>query len=219
MTNNVWGAPQAETLVSGVYLGEDSRFGWYWSRENPVLNPGNTFVQPIFPSVRVGGGPTVKSNSRHFPVLTSDIRSLRFDVTYSYLLPPTGAYNLAYEMFFSDTSQPSPDFRPKAEVMIWIHATFGQPPSAYRGEFTDGNNTYSLYSWVSRDGRLYASFIMEGDPQFEGRHAVNVKTLMDVLAIDPNWYLLGVELGSEIVDGSGRIEISKFSVNMNGIEL
>jgi hypothetical protein len=218
LTNNVWGAPPDESLTSGVYLNRDNSFGWYWNRIDPMLNPGHTLIQPIFPNVRIGGSPSAKSKSGIFPLKQADITSLKFDAAYNYLTLPTGAYNLAYEMFFSDTNQPSSNLVPKAEVMIWIHATFTQPPTTYVGDITDGFNTYHLYSWIRSDGRLYASFIMEGEPQFQAQHRVDARSLLDHLALDPDWYLLGVELGSEIVNGFGDIEISKFKVNMNGYE-
>jgi hypothetical protein len=216
LTNNTWGASSNENLTSGVYLNQDNSFGWYWDRENPNLTPGASLGQPIFPNVRVGGGPAVKSNSKYFPLLASDIQSMTFDVEYKYQTLPTGYYNLAYEMLFSDQNQPSPNLVPKAEVMIWLHATFGQPPSSYQGDMSDGNNDYSLYSWVRGDGRMYSCFFMKGGPQPGGVHTVDVKKLLSNLSLDPSWYLLGVELGSEVVNGIGKIEISKLVLNMNG---
>jgi hypothetical protein len=217
LTNNVWGAPPGEILNSGVYLNQDSNsFGWYWRRKDPKILPGNSLVYPIYPSVRIGGSPSVASNSPYFPIKTTDIDSLRFDVDYDYPTLPTGAYNLAYELLFSDTNQPTPNLIPRAEVMIWIHTTFGQPQNTYQGDFFDGNNTYHLYSWVRSDGRLYASFNMDGQPQFQAHHTVDAKKLLSYLVIDPTWYLLGVEFGSEIVNGSGNLEVSKLNINLNG---
>jgi len=218
LTNNIWGAPQDEILDSGVFLNPDNSFGWYWSRENPRLKADNNLVQPIFPNVRIGGNMTIESNSRFFSALTSEITSLKFEVSYKYLVAPTGAYNLAYELLFSDTNRPNANPIPKAEVMIWIHATFTQPPSTYQGDFTDGNNNYHLYSWIRSDGRLYASFIQESLPQLQADHTVDVKSLLGNLTIDSSWYLLGVEFGSEVVNGSGKIEIDKLSVNLNDNE-
>jgi hypothetical protein len=59
---------------------------------------------------------------------------------------------------------------------------------------------------------------MDGQPQFQAQHTADVKRLLANIAIDPNWYLLGVDLGSEIVAGTGKIEISQFNVNLNGAE-
>ncbi len=216
LTNNVWGAPEDETLISGVYLNYDGSFGWDWNRPDPKTKPGQTCVKPIYPSVRCGGSPWDPSNSAYFPVRLTDIKSLKLDVMYSYPSLPTGSYNLAYDMFLSDTNQPGSSPKPKAEVMIWLHSTFPQLPNTYRGDFTDGNNTYELYSFVMSDGRLYYSFAMKGQPQFQAQHTVDARRLMDNLTLDPNWYIHGVELGNEIVSGSGKIKISKLNISLNG---
>lgn len=219
LTTNIWGAPQGETLDCGVFLNRDKTFGWYWSRQNPQMNQGESFVHPIYPNVRIGASPLEKSNARQFPIKVGDLKALSFDVTYEYPALPTGAYNLSYEMFFSDTKTSGPNLVPKAEVMIWIHRTFTQPANAYEGDFSDGNNSYLLYSWVNSDGTTYSSFIMKGDPQLQGQHTVDAKALLDQLHLDPAWYMLGVQLGSEIVNGTGRIQINKLNVNVNGARL
>jgi hypothetical protein len=216
LTNNVWGAPPTETLTSGVYLGEANRFGWYWSRQEPRPKPGMGGVLPIYPSVRVGGSPWDPSNSVYFPAKIGDIRSLQFDVTYDFVTPPTGSFNLAYDVFFSDTNQPGPDPKPKAEMMIWLRHTMSQPANAYRGDFTDGNSAYQLYSWTMPNGRLYYSFVLKEQCPLKAQHTVDARRLMDNLGLDPTWFVHGVELGNEVVDGSGKIEIGDFSVTING---
>ncbi len=219
LTTNTWGASPGEPLDCGVFLNRDKTFGWYWDRLDPQLKPGDKFIRPIYPNVRIGASPLERSNARQFPIKVGDIKSLAFDVSYEYLALPTGAYNLAYEMFLSDTKKSGPNLAPKAEVMIWIHRTFTQPADSYEGDFTDGNNSYLLYSWVTSEGRLYASFIMKGEPQYQGQHIVDAKALLDQLDLEPTWYVLGVQFGSEIVNGSGRIQINKLNINVNGHKL
>ncbi len=103
--------------------------------------------------------------------------------------------------------------------MIWIHASVKQPSKSYKGDFSDGLNTYELYSWVMSDGRLYYSFIMKGKPQQAAHHTVNTRKLLDKLELDPGLYIHGIELGNEVFSGSGKIEIDKFNVNLNGNNL
>lgn len=117
---------------------------------------------------------------------------------------------------FSDSDQPSSNPRIKAEVMIWIQANRKQLALTYKGDFSDGYNTYALYSWVMSDGRLYYSFIMKEEPSSQAHHTVDTKRLLNELGLDPNWYILGVELGNEVWKGSGNTEIVDFSVNLNG---
>ena len=218
LNNNTWGAPSDETLTSEVFLKPNGNYGWYWSREEPKIIPGNTGVQPIYPSVRVGASPTEQSNAAYFPIQINAIKSLTFLVAYNYLTIPTGPYNLAFDMFFSDTNRPGSTLVRKAEVMVWIHGTFTQPSYTYKGDFTDAYNTYALYSWTMPGNFLYCSFISKGQLEFQAQDSVEVKNLIDNLNLDPTWYLLGVEFGNEITNGSGQIEISKLVINLNGLE-
>ena len=218
LTNNTWGAPKEEVLTSGIYLNEDNTFGWYWDRQNPLkMMTSDSFVKPIFPNVRIGATVSVESNSKYFPIKLKDINSLIFDVSYNYLTLPTGSYNLSFEMFLSDKNKPNENLVPTAEVMVWLHRNlFGQPANTYQYDITDQNNTYGLYSWVMTDGHFYASFIMNGQPQFQGQYRVDAKMMLDRLDLNPDWYLLGVQLGNEVMDGTGKIQIDHLVVTING---
>jgi hypothetical protein len=219
LTRDTWGAPPTEKMTSNVYLNKDHTFGWYWNRANPVKLPGNTFVQPIFPNVRIGADFGAKSNSSSFPVKTGAVQNLNFSVDFQYVTPPIGNYNFAYQMYFTDTDKPGVDATPKAVVMIWLHHTFNQPSDRYKGDFSDGTNTYELYSCTFSDGRQYYSFLLKGRPLLDAQYNVNAKTLLDSLSLDPELYLLGVSLGNEIWSGSGKIEIRKVTVNLNGNQI
>jgi len=218
LTNNVWGAPAGEEVVSDVYAEPGGSFGWTWNRQSPKAKPGASRPEPIYPNVRIGGTPWAKSNCRYFPLKVGETKSLDLSVSYDYPKVPTGSFNLAYDIFFSDTNQPAAKPLIKAEVMIWIHGTAKQPPNTYKGDFSDGRNTYALHSWVMQNGRLYYSFIMKGDPQYKSDHTVDAVKLIDNLKLDPSLYIHGVELGSEVCGGAGKIEITKLSVNVNGQE-
>ena len=215
LSNNVWGIGEGESLTSGVYQNEDSSYGWYWNREEPQLKTGAECVKPIYPSVRIGGSPWEKSNSPYFPIKAGDIQSLKFDVTYSYPTAPTGAYNLSYDFFLLDTNQPSAHPDRKAEIMIWLQRTFAQPADTYKGDVSDGYNIYEMYSWTMSDGRLYCSFILKGEQSRNSTQTVDAGKLIENLGLNPDWYIHGIELGNEVVDGSGEIEISKFTVTVN----
>jgi hypothetical protein len=218
LTNNTWGAPKEEVLTSGIFLNEDNTFGWYWDRQDPLkMAPDDSFAKPIYPNVRIGATTSVKSNSRYFPVKLKDIKSLIFDVSYNYPTLPTGAYNLSYEIIISDKNKPDANLVPKAEVMIWLQRNlFGQPVNTYQYDISDQINTYGLYSWVMTDGHYYASFIMNGEPQFQGQYKVDAKIILDRLDLNPDWYVLGIQFGNEVVSGAGKIQIDQLVVTING---
>jgi len=216
LVNNQWGAPPEEKLTTGVYLDPGKKFGWYWDRPEPQVKAGGNILLPIYPSVRIGGNHREQSNLADFPLKMKDLQSLSFQVNYNYPQKPTGAYNFSYDFFLLDRDKSSAEAVRKAEVMIWLQHTFGQPPEFYKGDVSDGHNTYALYSYTMPDGRLYSAFLLKGEPQLQSKHFVDVKKLLDRVNLDPGWCLPGIELGNEIVNGSGKIEIDRFSVNMNG---
>ena len=219
LINNLWGAPPEEILSCEVYLTENKTYGWHWDRPDPLTKPGINGCQPLYPNVRTGGCPWEPSIVAEFPVKLSEVKTLQLDVEYSYSESPTGIYNLAYDMFLSDTNQASSDPKPEAEIMIWLQHTLQQPADAYIGDVSDGINTYGYYSFTMQNGRLYYAFLLKEQTPLKGQLTVDVKKLMDYLELDPNWYLHGVEFGNEVINGSGKIEISKNDVNLNGHEL
>ena len=218
LVNNVWGAPSDEALSSGIYRQPDGSFGWYWDRPAPEIRPGQTRVLPIYPCVRIGGSPWEASLTRFRPVQMGRLESLTLDVSFRHPQVPTGSHNLAYDLFFLETEQPSATPAIKAEVMIWILGTVGQPADKYKGDFSDGHNTYALYSWAMSDGRQYYAFVLKPASGYEARHVVDAKKLMDRISLRGDWWVHGIELGSEVTAGTGRIEINHLGVNLNGTE-
>jgi hypothetical protein len=216
LINNRWGAPPEENVTSGIYLNQDQTFGWYWERATPLMKPGINGYQPLYPNVKIGGDIFEKPRHPLLPIKVSSINQLSFLVDYEYPNEPTGSYNLAYQLYFIDTDKPDPNGVPNAEVMIWIHQTFGQPPDTFKGVFANSSNNYDLYSWIRSDGLQYSAFLKQGSPNFKTQHTVDAKNLMDNLAINPDWYLFSIHLGNEVVNGSGKIQINKMEIIMNG---
>jgi hypothetical protein len=216
LCNNQWGAPLEENLNCSIYLSQNNTFGWYWDRTNPLVKSGMNGVLPIYPSVRVGGNPWEKSNSVLFPVKVMNVNSLMLNLNYKYATIPDGSYDFAYDLFLTDTDQPCSTPVRKAEVMIWIHQSSLPPGGSYKGDFSDGINTYELYSYVMADGRLYFAFVMKGQPLYNAQYKIDAKKLLDYLNLNPNWYIPGIELGNEIINGSGNLEITQFDVILNG---
>jgi hypothetical protein len=219
LMNNVWGVSPNENSVSGIFLSPDGSFGWYWNRLSPMIKTGQSNVQPIYPSIRIGGNCLERIHAAGFPLRLGDAKSFTFDIAYKYLTAPTGSYDLSYDLFLSEASQP--DSKPKiaAEVMIWLDGTAKQPARYLKGEFSDGKNTFELYSWTMADGRAYYSFILKGGPHPQGQFTIHAGKLLDQLKLDSNLLIHGVEFGNEIYNGSGQIQVSQFNINVNGQEI
>jgi hypothetical protein len=217
LVNNVWGAPAEESFTSSIFQNDDGSIGWSWDRLNPILKPGQVYPQPLYPGLRIGGSPQELSNSPIFPIRWREVHSLVLEVDYVYSRSPSGVYNLAYDIFFINSNKPGPDAQRRAEIMIWLEGNQKQPASSYQGDYSDGQNSYALYSRMLIDGRLYAAFIMKVAAQ--KHHSVDARKLIDKLQLDPDWYIPGVDFGNEIWQSSGKIEIIKIKINLNGKEI
>jgi hypothetical protein len=216
LINNIWGAPQNETINTGIYLNEDGVFGWQWDRSSPKIGPEANAILPIYPSVRIGGNRWERTVAQGFPLNLADTQALTFNIAFNYTSAPTGAYDLAYDMFLSAPDQPNNKPGIKAEVMIWMDGTQGQPKQHYKGDFSDGNNSFALYSWPMADGRAYYSFILKKTAAGQGNYTIDAKKLLDQLNLDNDLLIHGVEFGNEVWNGSGKVEIRQFSISVNG---
>jgi hypothetical protein len=219
LMNNVWGAPKDEATDAGVYTNADGTFGWYWDRPNPILKTGAKSILPLYPSIRIGGNRWERTKSAPFPLRLGEVSSLTFNIEYQYLSVPSGCYDLSYDMFLSDPNCADSAPPIKAEVMIWLDGSQKQPKQHFAGYFSDGNNSFALYSWVMADGRMYYSFILQdGQPQ-QGCYSIDGKKLLDQLGLEPGLLIHGVEFGNEVWNGSGKIEIDQYSITINDKEI
>lgn len=203
---NLWGAPRGETVDASLYQSVTG-LGWSWSRENPVKPPGLSYIQPIYPSARI----ILKS-----PVTVGDIQSFDLFADYAYTRSPRGKYNLAFDIFLRGKGL-AKDNR-KSEIMVWLDWTQEQPSRYLKGSYSDGNYDYLLYSWTKKDSFDYHSFLLEPRSSLTAR-PVNLKALIDQVKPDKDWYISEVELGTEVWNGSGAVELSTFYLELNDTRL
>lgn len=218
LINNVWGITDKEkntnTLKSYVYVKPNGNFGWEWSRPDPKSSPSIN-VPPIYPEVVVGS--TVGSSdstTKLFPIRYGDIDSWTSDVEFQYPKVPTGQHNLAYDIYLVNSSN-----NVKFNFMIWITGHIDD--AEYVKDISDGTNTYGYYRRNPDAGLNYGwhAFILnkQGGTTFK----VDIKKLLDQIPdrVSGNWIVQGIELGNEIYDGTGRIEINKYVTTLNGQEV
>lgn len=197
--NNMWGA-RNDVIRQGVYYYSDGRFGWEWDRPNPQLSDCGQYICPTYPEVIVGP-----------PIEYKNINSWTSEVDYRWAIQPSGSYNLAYDIYWFD---PSNTEYKTFNVMIWIDGYHDDTPV---GTVSDGINTYDHFYRGPNSWQYWPwhAFVLKN--QGSTSITINVKALLDQISgIDGNWIIDDVELGSEIWDGSGKIEISKFVNYING---
>lgn len=220
LNNNIWGLTNKEreekNIKQFIYYRYDGSFGWEWDRPDPRPDP-DTYIPPTFPEVIVGGDPGEKNpNSPYFPIKVKNITSLISEIEYEWTKYPTGAYDLIYDMFFVDSA-----IKKQVEISIFIvnHAS-----GTFLGVISDGNNRYDVYYKTDTRGVLIVGFDLQDQdsiaPSIPRYHKINMKILFDYLIkkgrLDPDLDLYGIQLGNEVYRGSGRIQINKFNINLNG---
>lgn len=221
--NSVWGATSAEkenyTTKSYIYYKSDGSFGWEWNRpDTEPKNGSHIFIAPIYPEVVVGAlsGRADYTTSK-FPINYGNVSNWTSEINYRWIFPPKDNYNLAYDLYFLESEQGTKKFN----VMIWVQ---GHNEGDSIGIVSDGINQYKHFMRNAGDGQYWEwhafELINQSDIHRPDIHyKVDIKKLLDNAfpgVLQDNWIIPGVELGSEVWRGTGRIEINKYIISMNG---
>ena len=210
--NNIWGALGKElnnkNLKLYVYYKSDDNFGWEWDRPDP--SPGK-YVTPVYSEAIIGAIPTQTYYTTDiFPIRYGDIKDWKSEIEFQYIKPPTGRYNLAYDIYWMEGKTK------KFNIMIWVAGHHDEKPV---GIVSDGINEYIHYHRGPGKGQYWDFHLFELKNQNVTNVKIDIKKLLDTIRddnIDDNWIIPGMELGSEIFRGSGRIEINKYMIDLNG---
>ncbi len=216
--NNLWGMTHKEdrykNLKSYIYYKSDNSFGWEWDRPDPSSN--GEYITPIYPEVIVGAIPGDSAyTTRIFPIKYGDIKSWTSELEYQWKILPKGKNNLAYDLYWLN---PGDLYDKKFNIMIWVEGHHDEKPI---GTASDGINEYIHYMRPAGKGQYWEWHAFELKDQNLSRKnfKVDIKKLVDNAfsqdTLHEDWVISGMELGSEIWRGSGRIEINKYIINLN----
>lgn len=217
--NNLWGITDKEkrykNLKSYIYYKPDGSFGWEWNRPDPRPNDG-TYITPIYPEVIVGAIPGDSDYTTSiFPIKYGDINSWTSEVEYIWNKLPSDKNNLAYDLYWLN---PGDLYDKKFNIMIWIQGHHDEKPI---GIVSDGTNEYIHYKRNAGEGEYWEWHAFELKDQSLSRNnfKVDIKRLLDNAfppgTLHDDWVISGMEFGSEIWRGSGRIEINRYIINLN----
>lgn len=225
LNNNVWGLTDEEKETKRVklyiYYKFNGNFGWEWERPDPGPE-----ALGIYPEVTIGTAPYIdvgfsQSTTPYLPIQLKDIKNMTSEVDYIYVKSPTGDFNLAYDIWLIE-----PPSMKKAEIMIWVQGDLGED---YQNVISDGNNMYKYYYRENGTWEFpwdYHAFILENQVPASSalsHYDVNIKKLIDWLyqkeKLTSEWILPVMSFGNEVWRGSGKIEIYKFSVKINGDDI
>lgn len=227
LSNNTWNSqaagdfPYKQCIKERVLNGKKS-YGWSWEwpdTSNSVFS---------YPEIIVGAKPWEPGpgNDDRFPRTIQDTPELY--VTYDLDTEGTGIYNLATSIWMIDTptvSNPQDIGAIKTELMIWTDSQgfFPGDPITKRGEVAIDGYEWEIWAaenWGDASGAnpntwtyiLYFAKSPTTKITYDAR-----KMLDDAISrglINESHYISVVELGNEILSGSGRTWINRFSVDL-----
>jgi hypothetical protein len=226
--NNVWNK-HADTSGKGLQCLESKTvegeiwYGWSWSW------PEGKRVIYGYPQIKRGISPWAPQtgSGEGFPAKIADLKHLRLEFETETVT--NGKHNLAASMWLTsepmsgDTSNPSII---TTEVMVWTYSTKGHfnPAGKKLAEVTIGGQDWEVWvdkSWKDVSGKnenrwSYVTFralkhSLAGD--------IDLLKLLGY-AVDQQWirddmYVSDLELGNEIMSGSGITWVKSFKVSLD----
>ncbi|HMD98121.1 MAG TPA: hypothetical protein VKM93_12440 [Terriglobia bacterium] len=222
LVNNVWNKSAAGgALNQGVFIeevGGNKTVGWRWR------SPWHLVPRVVSQPELVCGDKPWDEPLRLRPEFPFRAGSKRLSADFKVKLRASGAYNMAFSMW-AVSSLPASRSGITHEIMIWI-AHDGQTPAGTRRDALDvGGKTYDVYvkdKHADASGSVtnvwtYAAFVAR-EPVLGGPLAlgafIDYMLQHGILAQDS--YLTSLELGSEVSQGMGTVEVQGFALTSPG---
>ena len=226
LNNNVWNKHAAkdgswtQCLEKRIVDGSP-QFGWSWSW--PSSWPRVIYSQP---QIKVGSSPWAPEPKfdRTFPLKISELKKL--DVSHYIEISTNGQHNTATTIWL--ITEPYQGRQPKpaiiaAEIMFWTYATEGHfdPAGRKSGELTVGDSTWEVWhkkNWQDQSGVNDNKWTIVSFRATKSSMKANIPTLellnyaIDKKLISEELYIADVELGNEIMNGSGLTWVKEFNV-------
>lgn len=224
--NNVWNKNAAKNFPWNQCLEKSlstGLLGWSW------VWPTKSNVIFSYPQIKLGispWAPLPKLNSE-FPLESTSVRSLV--VEHELEIQGNSEHNVATSLWLTNTKEIGENPNPSviiAELMIWSYATPAHmnPAGTHEGNFEAENQTWEVWveknwgdaSGVNSNKWVYITFRAKNE---------NLKAKFDVIkftnyAVANNilprkFYISDIELGTEIMSGSGLVWVKQFKATVN----
>ena len=213
-SNNVWNKGNItdydQCLLRRIFDDDNSQYGWnwWWPYES-----GNV---KAYPEVIYGRKPWDSfSTTSDLPRQISSINKLQ--VNYEIELMAQGTYNVAFSMWVTWDNPPTPESITH-EIMIWVDRTFEPHPSEFQiAQVEIDDVTYDLYlNPTFHHGGKYIAFASHID-QLTG--SLNFENFLGYLIdhghLPVDGYVTSVELGNEVIEGTGELWLRTYQVTVN----
>lgn len=228
LTNNVWNKHAAksdlwEQCIETRDIDGSLQYGWSWSW------PFERRVIYSQPQIKMGASPWApkpKFNDS-FPLKISKLENLT--ITHELDVLSNGEHNNVTTMWLLSEDYQGDEIRPdliRVEVMIWTYSTKNHfdPAGNLRSELKIGSDVWEVWyqkhwydksgvnnnQWISLSFRAKKSSMKASIPALELLQFAVGNGL-----ISQDLYIADIELGNEIMSGSGMTWVKDFSVSFN----
>jgi hypothetical protein len=227
MLNNVWNSSAAgsfqwsQCLVRRQVNGS-TQYGWAWNWPDR----GNTGPVFAYPEIGVGSSPWTNGpqGDSRFPVQVSAVKSLvvSYDIETTGV---TGSRNLAAETWITSTGTKPASSSITTEFMIWSETvpSTRTPSGTKRADVTIDNQAWEV--WADDSGTFGAggyccwTYVAYRAKNSTPTITYDLKKLIDDATgrgyVNQNHYITDLELGNEIMGGTGTTWIKSLSVTVN----
>lgn len=214
--NNTWGKGSLTgwTQCIGLLANDDGSITARWTWDWPISG-GNV---KSYPEIIYGQKPGSKTTTTDLPRQVSGLSELQilYDVTSTH----TGGGNLAFDIWLTDSSDPSTWGAPPIthEIMIWLESFGSMAPGGNWKEVVKIDGApYSVYTakgWG--DGWDYVAFVLT-EPQV-GAGSINLVSFLSYMKskglITGEEYVASVEFGNEVTGGKGETHLNRLAISV-----
>ncbi|SMF24204.1 Glycosyl hydrolase family 12 [Alteromonadaceae bacterium Bs31] len=226
LNNNVWNKnaanskPWSQCLEKRVVEGEN-QFGWSWSW------PTGRRVIYAYPQIKIGASPWAPEPKMDtaFPLKISELKKI--DISHELEISTNGDHNIATTMWLVNEAYKGDKANTAiiaAELMIWTYSTAAHfdPAGQNIGELTVGDTQWQVWyqnDWQDQSGansNQWAIVSFRNKKPSMSARIPAMGLLQYALRkglISKDLYIADVELGNEIMSGSGISWVKEFKVH------
>ena len=209
--NNVWNKGNTTNYSQCIFLNDSNgtvQFGWEWTWPNQTET-----VVKSYPEVIFGSKPwNTSSTTAELPIKIADIQSLSISLDAE--MEATGSYNLAFDIWITETDEQSEEVITK-EIMIWLESKELSPAGEIIETVLIDSVSYDLYHYSFPDWEYLAFHSQQNISSVSIQLHKFLESLIDLDLLAETEYMTSIELGNEIVDGTGRTIINQFAITIN----
>ena len=217
LQNDEWNLQNDTGGYQQICTGSSSSGSWS-STWNWATGAGGIKAYPsIYRGWEIGG--TWSPDHGGFPALVSSNPQLPTSVAFS--LSGNNQYDVAYDIFFTNTASPGGSTNPSAEMMVWLNYSGNVPNGKlmYSNVALGGvSGTWNVY--VGSNGWPVYSFVRTSQvTSFSGKLQPFTYFLNQTKGLlSGSLYVADIQFGTEIIQSNGAngsISVSTFSASAN----